>query len=59
MRAGNGTINMNVALANGKATGGLGHDVAIKGNLAAIKAGDTTASVINVALDTDKSALEA
>ena len=58
LRAGNGTINMNVALANGKATGGLGHDVAIKGNLAAIKAGDTTASVINVALDTDKSALE-
>ena len=58
LRAGNGTINMNVALANGKATGGLGHDVAIKGNLAAIKAGDITASVINVALDTDKSALE-
>ena len=58
LRAGNGTINMNVALANSKATGGLGHDVAIKGNLAAIKAGDTTASVINVALDTDKSALE-
>ena len=58
LRAGNGTINMNVALANGKATGGLGHDVAIKGNMAAIKAGDTTASVINVALDTDKSALE-
>ena len=58
LRAGNGTINMNVALENGKATGGLGHDVAIKGNLAAIKAGDTTASVINVALDTDKSALE-
>ena len=58
LRASNGTINMNVALANGKATGGLGHDVAIKGNLAAIKAGDTTASVINVALDTDKSALE-
>ena len=58
LRAGNGTINMNVALENGKATGGLGHDVAIKGNLAAVKAGDTTASVINVALDTDKSALE-
>ena len=58
LRAGNGTINMNVALANGKATGGLGHDVAIKGNLAAIKAGDITASVINVALDTGKSALE-
>ena len=58
LRAGNGTINMNVALANGKATGGLAHDVAIKGNLAAIKAGDTTASVINVALDTDKSALD-
>ena len=58
LRAGNGTINMNVALENGKATGGLGHDVAIKGNLAAIKAGDTTASVINVGLDTDKSALE-
>ncbi len=58
LRAGNGTINMNVALENGKATGGLGHDVAIKGNLAAVKASDTTASVINVALDTDKSALE-
>ena len=58
MRAGNGTINMNVALANGKATGGLGHDVAIKGNLAAIKAGDNTASVINLALDTAKSSLE-
>ena len=58
LRAGNGTINMNVALANGKATGGLGHDVAIKGNLAAIKAGDTTASVINLALDTAKSSLE-
>ena len=58
VRAGNGTINMNVALANGKATGGLGHDVAIKGNLAAIKAGDNTASVINLALDTAKSSLE-
>ena len=58
LRAGNGTINMNVALENGKATGGLGHDVAIKGNLAAVKASDNTASVINVALDTDKSALE-
>ena len=58
LRAGNGTINMNVALENGKATGGLGHDVAIKGNLAAIKAGDNTASVINVALDAEKSSLE-
>ena len=58
LRAGNGTVNMNVALENGKATGGLGHDVAIKGNLAAIKAGDTTASVINLALDTAKSSLE-
>ena len=58
LRAGNGTINMNVALENGKATGGLGHDVAIKGNLAAVKASDTTASVINLALDTAKSSLE-
>ena len=58
LRAGNGTVNMNVALENGKATGGLGHDVAIKGNLAAIKAGDQTASVINLALDTAKSSLE-
>ena len=58
LRAGNGTVNMNVALENGKATGGLGHDVAIKGNLAAVKAGDQTASVINLALDTDKSSLE-
>ena len=58
LRAGNGTINMNVAPENGKATGGLGHDVAIKGNLAAIKAGDNTASVINLALDTAKSSLE-
>ena len=58
LRAGNGNVNMNVALENGKATGGLGHDVAIKGNLAAIKAGDTTASVINLALDTAKSSLE-
>ena len=58
LRAGNGTINMNVALANGKATAGLGHDVVLKGNLAAVKASDTTASVINVALDTGKSALE-
>ena len=58
LRAGNGTINMNVALENGKATGGLGKDVAIKGNLAAIKAGDQTASVINLALDTAKSSLE-
>ena len=58
MRAGNGTVNMNVALENGKATGGLGKDVAIKGNLAAIKAGDQTASVINLALDTAKSSLE-
>ena len=58
LRAGSGTINMNVALENGKATGGLGKDVAIKGNLAAVKAGDQTASVINLALDTDKSALE-
>ena len=58
LRAGNGTVNMNVALENGKATGGLGKDVAIKGNLAVIKAGDQTASVINLALDTAKSSLE-
>ncbi|WP_417577396.1 hypothetical protein [Phascolarctobacterium succinatutens] len=58
LRAGNGTVNMNVALENGKATGGLGKDVAIKGNLAAVKAGDQTASVINLALDTAKSSLE-
>ena len=58
LRAGNGTVNMNVALENGKANGGLGKDVAIKGNLAAIKAGDQTASVINLALDTAKSSLE-
>ena len=58
LRAGNGTVNMNVALEDGKATGGLGHDVAIKGNLAAVKAGDQTASVINLALDTAKSSLE-
>ena len=58
LRAGNGTVNMNVALENGKATGTLGKDVAIKGNLAAIKAGDQTASVINLALDTAKSSLE-
>ena len=58
LRAGNGTVNMNVALENGKATGGLGKDVAINGNLAAIKAGDQTASVINLALDTAKSSLE-
>ena len=58
LRAGNGTVNMNVALENGKATGGLGKNVAIKGNLAAIKAGDQTASVINLALDTAKSSLE-
>ena len=58
LRAGNGTVNMNVALANGKATGGLGHDAVIKGNLAAVKAGDQTASVINLALDTAKSSLE-
>ena len=58
LRAGNGTVNMNVALENSKATGGLGKDVAIKGNLAAVKAGDQTASVINLALDTAKSSLE-
>ena len=58
LRAGSGTVNMNVALENGKATAGLGHDVVLKGNLAAIKAGDNTASVINVALDTAKSSLE-
>ena len=58
LRAGNGTVNMNVALEDGKATGGLGHDVAIKGNLAAVKAGDQTASVINLALDTAKSSLD-
>ena len=58
LRAGNGTVNMNVALENGKATGGLGKDVAIKGNLAAIKASDQTASVINLALDTAKSSLD-
>ena len=58
LRAGNGTVNMNVALENGKATGGLGHDAVIKGNLAAVKAGDQTASVINLALDTTKSSLE-
>ena len=58
LRAGNGTVNMNVALENGKATGGLGKDVAIKGNLAAVKAGDQTASAINLALDTAKSSLE-
>ena len=58
LRAGNGTVNMNVALENGKATAGLGHDVVLKGNLAAVKASDNTASVINVALDTAKSSLE-
>ena len=58
LRAGNGTVNMNVALENDKATGGLGHDAVIKGNLAAVKAGDQTASVINLALDTAKSSLE-
>ena len=58
LRAGNGTVNMNVALENGKATCGLGHDAVIKGNLAAVKAGDQTASVINLALDTAKSSLE-
>ena len=58
LRAGNGTVNMNVALEDGKATASLGHDVVLKGNLAAIKAGDNTASVINVALDTAKSSLE-
>ena len=58
LRAGSGTVNMNVALENGKATSGLGKDVVIKGNLAAIKAGDQTASVINLALDTAKSSLE-
>ncbi len=58
LRAGNGTVNMNVALENGKATGGLGHDAVIKGNLAAVKVGDQTASVINLALDTAKSSLE-
>ena len=58
LRAGNGTVNMNVALENGKATGGLGHDAVIKGNLAAVKAGDQTVSVINLALDTAKSSLE-
>ena len=58
LRAGNGTVNMNVALENGKATGGLGHDAVIKGNLAAVKAGDQTASVINLALDTAKSSLD-
>ena len=58
LRAGSGTVNMNVALENGKATAGLGHDVVLKGNLAAVKASDNTASVINVALDTAKSSLE-
>ena len=58
LRAGSGTVNMNVALEDGKATAGLGHDVVLKGNLAAVKASDNTASVINVALDTAKSSLE-
>ena len=59
LRADNGTVSMNVALENNKATAGLGNDVVLKGNLAATNAtGDAAASIINVALDTEKSALE-
>lgn len=59
IRADNGTVNMNVAIADGKATGGLGKDVILKGNLAATNgAGDSAASIVNVALDTAKSSLE-
>ena len=59
MRADNGTINMNVALDGSKATAGLGKDVVLKGNLAATNGtSDAAASIINVALDTEKSALE-
>ena len=59
LRADNGTINMNVSIADGKATGGLGKDVTLKGNLAATNgAGDSAASIINVALDKAKSSLE-
>ena len=59
MRADNGTINMNVALDGSKATAGLGKDVVLKGNLAATNGNsDAAASIINVALDTEKSALE-
>ena len=59
LRADNGTVSMNVALENNKATAGLGNDVVLKGNLAATNAtGEAAASIINVALDTEKSALE-
>ena len=59
LRADNGTVNMNVALENGKATKGLGKDVVLKGNVAATNsANDGTKSIINLALDTDKSSLE-
>ena len=59
LRADNGTVSMNVVLENNKATAGLGNDVVLKGNLAATNAtGDAAASIINVALDTEKSALE-
>ena len=65
IRAENSTANMNVKLdAAGNATGGLGNDVVIKGNVAASVGAvnsidkNGTMTRVNLALDTDKSSLQ-
>ncbi len=60
IRAEGGTVNMNVALKDGKATGGLGKDVVLEGNVAAT-GGNNAAGVvttINLALDTKDSSVD-
>ena len=65
IRAEDSTANMNVKLdAAGNATGGLGNDVVIKGNVAASVGAvnsidkNGTMTRVNLALDTDKSSLQ-
>ena len=65
IRAENSTANMNVKLdATGNATGGLGNDVVIKGNIAASVGAvnsidkNGTMTRVNLALDTEKSSLQ-
>ena len=65
IRAENSTANMNVKLdAAGNATGGLGNDVVIKGNVAASVGAvnsidkNGTMTRVNLALDTEKSSLQ-
>ena len=60
IRAEGGTVNMNVALKDGKATGGLGKDVVLKGNVAATGGNNAQGVVttINLALDTKDSSVD-